>query len=91
MAFKNILWEYKRDCIRGKWWQADAYMSYQYPDRVLRVIFPFHWLVILFWRLNRWWCDFTHQQSWIDRELRRETKAWTKFKQWQCREKMTRR
>lgn len=47
-----------------------AYFDYAHREGIM-VAWPLNHLVGLTWRLNRIWCVYRHQPSWIDRELSR--------------------
>jgi hypothetical protein len=68
--FVSVFFERRPGWCCTRWWHGRAYYEAK-TDRLVMVIYPFHWAVNLAWWLNLQWSKHRHKESWIDRNLSR--------------------
>ncbi len=69
-----LIHEWVREGIIPPWWMGFVTYSYR-RKRLLFVIYPLHYLVMLWWWVQDKWARHTKHASWIEEELRRRLRG----------------
>ena len=59
------------------WWMKRAYFDHARRESVM-VAWPLNYAVQVAWMLNLAWSRYRHKPSWIDKQLSRQERDWSK-------------
>lgn len=64
----RFLIQHVHNCAVPPWFMGRAYYNYR-CNRLVYVLYPFHWLAALAWWIQHRWARHTDSPSWIDRQV----------------------